>query len=87
MNYDEINKIMKEKGINVLPKEKIVTFKEKEICNCVCHQKGRSIMHCTPCCELTYHKYLNEEGVLNEEYYSELTEYDSTENSINKKGK
>lgn len=28
------------------------------MCNCSCHIKGKNIMHCAPCCKLTYVKYL-----------------------------
>ena len=35
---------------------------EQSICTCVCHRKDIQIMHCFPCCDLTYQTYLDEKG-------------------------
>jgi len=31
---------------------------KEEICTCECHQIGTCIIHCFPCCELCYEKYI-----------------------------
>lgn len=49
-----------------------LTFNDKEICNCECHTNGMMVMHCFPCCEYCYEKYINEDGTLNEEKYQKL---------------
>lgn len=41
------------------------TIKETEVCTCECHVEGMMVMHCMPCCNYTYEKYLNEDGTLN----------------------
>lgn len=33
--------------------------KEKKICTCSCHYVNRDVMHCIPCCDLTYLKYIS----------------------------
>lgn len=33
------------------------------ICRCECHQKGMRVMHCVPCCGLTYEKYLEDDKI------------------------
>lgn len=38
--------------------------KTTEVCMCECHREGRYIMHCVPCCNLTYKQYLTKEGEL-----------------------
>ena len=47
-------------------------FKEKKVCNCMCHKEGCSMMHCMPCCEFTYQTYIKTNGQLDEEKYKEL---------------
>lgn len=37
-------------------------LKETEICECMCHIEGKSIMHCMPCCDLCEMKYIGEDG-------------------------
>ena len=44
--------------------------KVTEICECECHKKGQTIMHFMACCELTYEKYLNEDGSLDNNEYA-----------------
>ena len=39
------------------------------MCKCKCHIKGTRIIHCISCCNLTYQKYLNEDGTLDIEAY------------------
>ena len=53
-----------------------ITFKDKEICDCECHVKGTIIMHCFPCCELCYEKYINEDGTIDAKTYAELNKKD-----------
>lgn len=31
---------------------------EVQACACQCHHEGLSVMHCVPCCNLTYDKYI-----------------------------
>jgi hypothetical protein len=38
-----------------------------ELCKCGCHIKGVVMMHCMPCCDLTYEKYINTDGSLDED--------------------
>ena len=33
-----------------------------DICECACHRKNESILHCVPCCQMTYAKYINDDG-------------------------
>jgi len=35
---------------------------DKTICDCHCHQEGAMVMHCVPCCGLTYEKYIKSNG-------------------------
>jgi hypothetical protein len=35
-----------------------------DICDCECHIEGQSILHCAPCCDLTYEKYITPDGVI-----------------------
>lgn len=39
-------------------------WRESEICDCVCHQKGKNIMHSFPCCEYCYQTYITPRGEL-----------------------
>jgi hypothetical protein len=44
-----------------------------DICHCECHQDGRVVMHCCPCCNLTYEKYISaENGKINLDRYKKL---------------
>ena len=45
--------------------------KEKKICTCSCHYTNRSVMHCIPCCNLTYSKYISNDKI-NLDIYNEL---------------
>jgi hypothetical protein len=44
----------------------------KEICTCDCHKEGISIMHCFPCCDYTYVKYIKEDGTIDFTKYNKL---------------
>lgn len=46
-------------------------LKEK-ICSCECHIKGNNTMHCFPCCDLTYFKYINEDGTIDYDKLNKL---------------
>ena len=37
-------------------KGEIVT--DHHICECMCHNEGMEMLHCMPCCDLTYEKYI-----------------------------
>ena len=39
------------------------------ICDCDCHQKGCSILHCMPCCSLTNSSYINSDGTIDKEEF------------------
>lgn len=28
------------------------------VCTCMCHNEGMEVLHCMPCCDLTYEKYM-----------------------------
>ena len=43
-----------------------------DICECECHTKGLSVMHCVPCCEFTYGKYIDNEGEIDYVEYGKL---------------
>jgi hypothetical protein len=45
----------------------------EDICDCVCHTAGVSVMHCAPCCNYTYEKYISN-GVINKETYDRIVE-------------
>ncbi len=47
----------------------------KEICTCECHKKGFSVLHMTSCCDLTYEKYINEDGSIDMETYNNKMVY------------
>lgn len=38
-----------------------MVIKEKVLCMCMCHIKGKCVMHCVPCCAHTYEEYLTQE--------------------------
>lgn len=42
----------------------------REICKCFCHVKGMSVMHCMPCCNLTYKKYINPDFTIDMDAYN-----------------
>lgn len=42
----------------------MIHYLDEELCDCDCHEKGTMIMHCFPCCDLCYEKYINEDGTL-----------------------
>jgi hypothetical protein len=50
------------------PKVKPAPQKEAEICTCICHKEGFDIRHIRSCCEYTYEKYIDEDGVNMEKY-------------------
>lgn len=37
-------------------------IRHTEICECDCHKDGMLVMHCAPCCNLTYEKYISRDG-------------------------
>jgi len=37
------------------------------VCMCDCHKDGSQLHHFMPCCSLTYKKYINADGTLDEE--------------------
>lgn len=43
------------------------TFKDDDVCRCCCHEKGVRVSHIMPCCDLTYVKYINEDGSIDRE--------------------
>jgi len=46
------------------------TIKHKKfgrVCMCDCHKDGSGVMHVVGCCRLTYRKYINEDGTLDED--------------------
>jgi len=47
---------------------------DKKICTCDCHKKGNAVMHFAACCDLTYEKYINEDGSIDEESYEILVD-------------
>jgi len=50
----------------------------EEVCMCPCH--CIDLKHCVPCCSLTYNKYINKDGSLNETMYeSAVIERDKPE--------
>ena len=49
-----------------------IEFKDIKICDCECHIKGKHIMHCFPCCEHCYEKYINEDYTLDVESFKKL---------------
>lgn len=49
-------------------------FKISSVCHCDCHIEGKIIMHCSPCCDLTYRPYLTKEGKLEVAKYIKLKE-------------
>jgi hypothetical protein len=34
----------------------------EEVCTCDCHIEGHNVMHCMPCCDFTYEKYITEDN-------------------------
>lgn len=32
------------------------------VCGCSCHQDGQQVIHCMPCCDLCYDKFIYEDG-------------------------
>ena len=30
-----------------------------KVCTCWCHNEGMEVLHCMPCCDLTYEKYID----------------------------
>jgi len=50
--------------------------KKENICMCMCHRKGFSMMHIRACCEFTYEQYINEDGSVDFEIYNKLKDED-----------
>ena len=44
----------------------------EDYCTCMCHMEGYQVMHCMPCCSLTYETFLNGDGTLQVEKYEAL---------------
>ena len=38
----------------------------------MCHRDGFLIMHCMPCCEYTYEKYIDKDGNIDMERYGKI---------------
>lgn len=53
-------------------KERVLENLNKEICTCECHKKGSNILHMTSCCDFTYEKYINEDGTIDMDIYSQM---------------
>jgi len=49
-------------------------FKITDICTCECHQEDMDVMHCCPCCDLTYIKYISPNGKIQINKYIKLRE-------------
>ena len=45
-------------------------IEEVPICICECHHEGRNILHCAPCCDLTYEDYIVD-GKFDKEMFSQ----------------
>ena len=45
---------------------------DKKPCSCLCHRDGFELMHCMPCCDFTYQKYISKDGTIDEERYNNL---------------
>lgn len=43
-----------------------------KICKCICHQEGVDILHCSPCCNYTYQKYIDKDGKIDINKYNKL---------------
>lgn len=54
--------------------------KEKKICTCSCHYVNRDVMHCIPCCDLTYLKYISNKYISNDQV--NLDTYNKLKNKI-----
>jgi len=52
--------------------------KKENICMCMCHRKGVTIMHIMPCCEFTYEQYINDDGSVDFEIYNKLKNGESS---------
>jgi hypothetical protein len=55
---------------------------EKKVCMCNCHIKDSIVLHCMPCCNLTYEKYININRTINWELYNELLKKESRKQKI-----
>jgi len=42
------------------------------VCRCDCHRNDLNVMHCMPCCALTYRKYIHANGKIDWDYYNRL---------------
>lgn len=62
-------------------------FEKGNICNCTCHVEGIELMHCMPCCQLTYHNYLDNEMNLEEDKLYDLLKNLYEEVNKNKESK
>lgn len=37
-----------------------------EPCMCDCHWDGKGVLHCFPCCDLCYQKFISKDGVVDQ---------------------
>ena len=63
----------------------MIKWKDQNICDCICHREGTSIMHMMACCNLCYDTYLTEEGEVIPEKLEPLLGEDMLE-SIKRRG-
>ncbi len=49
-------------------------FTLNDVCHCECHNEELSVMHCVPCCDLCYAKYLTKDGKLQADKYIKFKE-------------
>jgi hypothetical protein len=57
------------KGPAKTPKPEVKPAPQKpKICTCMCHMEGYVIRHIRSCCDFTYKKYIDENGINMEKY-------------------